>query len=74
MTVLADYQNKYRNIKFERRDGILQMTLHTDGGPMQWGAKLGSIHEQLGHAFWDVAHDIENRVLILTSRSSISMA
>lgn len=66
MTVLADYQNKYRNIQFERRDGVLQMTLHTDGGPMQWGAKLGSIHEQLGHAFWDVAHDIETRVLILT--------
>jgi len=66
MTILTEYQNKYRNIKFERRDGVLQMTLHTDGEPMQWGAALGSIHEQLGHAFYDVAHDIETRVLILT--------
>lgn len=66
MSLLSEYQNKYRNIKFERRDGILQMTLHTDGGPMQWGAAEGSIHEQLGHAFFDVAHDVETRVLILT--------
>jgi hypothetical protein len=62
MSVLQDYDQKYRNISFVRRDGILQMALHSDGGPMQWGAALGSIHEQLGHAFFDVAHDIENRV------------
>ena len=66
MSKLQDYQDKYRNIVFERRDGILQMRLHTDGGPMQWGASEGAIHEQLGHAFYDIAHDIENRVLILT--------
>ena len=28
--------NNYRFVKTERRDGILQMTLHTDGGPFQW--------------------------------------
>ena len=66
MSKLNDYHNKYRNARFERRDGILQMSLHTDGGPMQWGAAEGSVHEQLGHAFYDVAHDVENRVLILT--------
>ncbi len=33
---------------------------------MKWGAAEGSVHEQLGHAFYDVAHDIESRVLILT--------
>lgn len=66
MSELKDYQNKYRNIKFERRDGVLQMSLHTNGGPMQWGACDGAIHEQLGHAFYDIAHDTENRVLILT--------
>ena len=66
MSKLKEYEKKYRNINFERRDGILQMRLHTDGGPMQWGASEGSIHEQLGHAFHDIAHDIETRVLILT--------
>ena len=28
--------NPYRFVRTERRDGILQMTLHTDGGPFQW--------------------------------------
>ena len=32
MSKLEDYVNKYRTIRMERRDGILQMTLHTDGG------------------------------------------
>ncbi|HSV52932.1 MAG TPA: enoyl-CoA hydratase/isomerase family protein [Burkholderiaceae bacterium] len=66
MTTLADYQDRYRNIRFERRDGILQISLHTDGGPMKWGADPGAIHEQLGHAFRDVGTDRENRVVILT--------
>jgi len=66
MSDLNSYRDSYRNVQFERRGGVLQMSLHTDGGPMQWGAAEGSVHEQLGHAFYDVAHDIENRVLILT--------
>ena len=37
MARLEDYANKYQTIKMERRDGILQMTFHTDGGPLQWG-------------------------------------
>ena len=66
MTTLNDYAEKYRNIRFERRDGILQMTLHTDSGPLRWGADPAPIHEQLGAAFFDVGRDRENRVMILT--------
>jgi 6-oxocamphor hydrolase len=66
MKSLQQYAESYRNIRFERRDGILQVTLHTNGGPMQWGADPGCIHEQLGHAFYDIAHDRENTVMILT--------
>lgn len=66
MTQLTDYQNKYRNIAFERRDGILEMRVHTKGGSLQWGADPGAIHTQLTHAFRDIAHDRENKVLILT--------
>ena len=66
MTTLNDYAEKYRNIRFERRDDILQMTLHTDNGPLRWGADPGAIHEQLGAAFFDVGRDRENRVMILT--------
>ena len=30
MSALADYQNKYQSARMERRDGILQVNLHTD--------------------------------------------
>ena len=32
MSRLEDYANKYQCVRFERRDGILQMTLHTEAG------------------------------------------
>src|SRR5665213_638779 len=63
---LDHYAHKYRNMRFERRDGILQITLHTNGGSLQWGADVGAVHEQLGSAFHDVARDRDNRVVILT--------
>ena len=37
MTRFGDYATKYQTIRMERRDGILQMTFHTSGGPLQWG-------------------------------------
>ena len=51
MSTLADYANKYRTIRMERRNGILQMTLHTDGGPLRWGFLP---HGELPDAFYDV--------------------
>lgn len=71
MSNLAQYAGRYRNIALERRDGILLVRLHTDGGPLQWGADEGSVHEQLGHAFHDIAHDRENRVVILTGTGDV---
>jgi hypothetical protein len=35
---LDEYANKYRHTKLERRDGILQVTLHTNGNELEWGA------------------------------------
>jgi enoyl-CoA hydratase/carnithine racemase len=63
MSKFEEYQNKYKHATMERRDGILQMTLHTDGGPLRWG---GSPHEELSYAFYDVARDPENRCVIIT--------
>lgn len=63
MTQLADYQNKFANLRFDREDGILQITLHTDGGPFVFSE---GAHHDLGMAFYDVADDIENKVIILT--------
>ena len=38
MSKLKDYANKYQTIRFERRNGILQMTLHTEGQSLRWGS------------------------------------
>jgi enoyl-CoA hydratase/carnithine racemase len=66
MSDLAGYANLYRNIKFERREGILQVTLHSSGQPLKWGAVKGSVHDQLGDAFYRIGRDAQNRVVILT--------
>ena len=58
-----EYCNKYSCVKMERRQGILQMTLHTNGGPLQWGLKPQG---ELVQAFTDIAADRENRLIIFT--------
>lgn len=60
---LDDYANKYESFRMERHDGILEVALHTNGGPMIFSA---TVHEELGFAFADIAADRENRVVILT--------
>jgi hypothetical protein len=32
MSKFESYAEKYKTVRMERRNGILQMTLHTDGG------------------------------------------
>ncbi|MBM12852.1 MAG: crotonase [Chloroflexi bacterium] len=63
MASLDQYQDKYRHIRMERRNGILQMTFHTDGGELQWG---GGPHTEFPQAFADVGSDSENRIVIMT--------
>ena len=63
MSVLADYQNKYQSARLERRDGILQVTLHTEGGSLRWGFLP---HGELPELFHDIGADRDNRVVILT--------
>jgi enoyl-CoA hydratase/carnithine racemase len=55
--------SSYRFVKTERRDSILQMTLHTDGGPFQWNLDA---QVEIAEAFREVGGDRENRVIILT--------
>jgi len=63
MSQLSDYADKFETIKLERHDGILQMTLHTDGGSLQWGP---TIQTELVEAFTQIGADRENRIVILT--------
>jgi enoyl-CoA hydratase/carnithine racemase len=57
------YRARYKHIAMRRIDGVLEMRLHTEGGPLVWG---GAPHEELSYAFYDVARDRDNRSVILT--------
>ncbi len=63
MPRLEDYANKYQDMKMQRRDGILEVTLQTKGGPLQWNE---SVHRELAYACTDIGADPENKVVILT--------
>lgn len=63
---LKDYADKFSCITFSREDGVLEMTMHTRGGPAQWGTSLSSLHKELGEAFALLALDRDNKVVILT--------
>ena len=54
MASLNEYIDKYPSIRMERQNGILQMTFHTDDGPLQWG---GSPHKEFSQVFVDVGSD-----------------
>lgn len=71
MSPYDEYRKRYRNIEFERRGGVVQMRLHMDGGPLQWGSNEGSVHGQLCDAFRDLARDPGLRVLILTGTGDV---
>ena len=58
-----EYAKKYETIDLERRDGIVQMTLHTKGKSLVW---TGQAHDELAYCFADLANDRENSVVILT--------
>ena len=53
-----DYATKYSQVRMERQDGILQLTLHSNNAEFKWSA--------LPHEEYDVARDDENRYIIIT--------
>ncbi|MBI3247267.1 MAG: enoyl-CoA hydratase/isomerase family protein [Deltaproteobacteria bacterium] len=63
MAKFDDYANKYKTIRMERRNGILQMSFHTDGGPLRWGLQP---HRDFTYAFADIGSDPDNQVIIMT--------
>ena len=63
MATLEQYANKYEHARMERRDGILLLTLHSNGGTLQWGS---GPHSELPQVFNDIGSDPENRVVIMT--------
>ena len=58
------YKNKYRSISMARSDdGVLEVTLQTNGGPLQWSLLA---HNELEDAFLQIGRDRDNEVIILT--------
>lgn len=68
--IFDDYREKYETIRMERRDGVLQMTFHTEGGSLRWG-HIGGAHAEFANAFADVARDRENRIVIMTGTGDV---
>ena len=62
-TKFDDYAQKYKTIRMRREDGILELTLHTEGGPLRWGRLP---HAELEEAFHNIARDRENQIVIMT--------
>ncbi len=62
-TKFEDYAHKYESIKMVREEGVLEMTLHTDGNSLRW-SRL--VHAQLEEAFLNIGRDRGNKVIILT--------
>ncbi len=59
----ADYCNSFEFAKLTRRNGVVEIALHTAGGSLQWS--LAS-HAEMPLIFRAVSEDVENRVVILT--------
>ena len=63
IATFAEYSERYAHVAMERRDGILEVRLHSDGGPLVWGA---GPHSELGDCFADIARDRGNRIVVIT--------
>ena len=66
MADFETYKNRFRTVRLERQDGILELSIHKNGGPALWGSAKGGSHDELGEAFYQVGRDPENRVVIIT--------
>jgi enoyl-CoA hydratase/carnithine racemase len=62
MSAFDQYRRRYEHAELTREDGILEVRLHTRGGPLLWGGSA----KRIGDLFHDVATDPENRLVILT--------
>jgi enoyl-CoA hydratase/carnithine racemase len=63
MARFDEYAQAYETIRMERRDGILQITFHTNGDILQWGELP---HREFPRAFRDIGSDPDNKIVIMT--------
>lgn len=62
---LEEYSERFKDFfKFKRENGILEVKMHTNGGPVKWSYQF---HHALAELWTVIGHDKENEVLILTA-------
>ena len=71
MISFDDYRSSFPNARLTRSNtGVLEVALHTDGGPLVFN---GYTHEQFVDLFHAIGSDSENRVVILTGSGDVFM-
>jgi enoyl-CoA hydratase/carnithine racemase len=71
MSRFDDYRVSFPNARLTRsKSGVLEVTLHTDGGTLIFN---GHTHEQFVELFQAIASDPDNRVVILTGSGDAFM-
>jgi enoyl-CoA hydratase/carnithine racemase len=63
MATFQQYSDRYEHVRMTRKDGVLEVVLHTGGNSLVWGA---GPHGELPWAFGDIGSDRENRIVIIT--------
>ena len=62
---LEEYSARFSDFfKFKRENGILEVRMHTNDGPVKWSYQF---HHALAELWTVIGHDKENEVLILTA-------
>lgn len=58
-----EYKDRYSSARIRREDGILEVTVHTEGNSLRWTEQS---HHELGMVFKCIAADRDNRVVVIT--------
>jgi len=70
-TLRADYFSAYHNLKVTRdANGVLVAEFHSNGGPFIMSAPA---HTEFVDAFYRIAQDRANKIVILTARAGSSL-
>ena len=68
MIDLSHYQDRYTCAAITREGGILEVRLHTDGGPLLLNEAM---HRELPLLLADIGNDPENKVVLLTATGDV---
>ena len=69
MPTLEEYSERFKDFfHFKRKDGILEVKMHTNGGPVHWSYQM---HHAISELWTTIGHDTNNEVLIFTATGDL---